>query len=229
MKKSLVILISIVLSFPKLFAQEPRGPVDENGKRHGIWSQYYPNSKQLRYTGEFVHGKEVGEFRFYCEDCKDKPNVIKVFNPDNDIADVKFFEKEKLIAEGKMDGKIHIGKWIYFHKNSKQIMTEEHYLNGKLEGQKITYFPTGKIAEIQHFKNGIKEGENNYYTKDGVLLKKMLYKNDQLDGPAVFFDPSGKKLAEGNYKAGIRHGTWRYYDNGKLTKEEKFPKRKKSD
>lgn len=224
MKKWMISFGFILISF-FVFSQENQSPTDDQGRRHGVWKQYYPNSTQLRYEGEFKNGKEIGEFRFYCEKCGSKPNAIKIFNPNDDIAEVKFFEKGKLISEGKMDGKMHIGKWVYYHKNSNRIMTEEHYSNGKLDGLKITYYPNGKIAEEQQFKDGIQEGKHNYYSSQGVLLKKLIYKNNQLDGPAIYYDAKGNVLVEGTYKNGVRHGKWRHFENGELTKEETFPKK----
>ena len=45
-------------------------------------------------------------------------------------AQVQFFtEKGVLESEGKMLGKEHIGKWIYY-KNGKQVVAEEQYENG---------------------------------------------------------------------------------------------------
>lgn len=226
MKKNLVFFLFILaFAVPSLRAQENINQFDSEGRRHGIWKQYYPNTKkpQLRYEGKFHHGKEIGEFRFYCEDCGNTPNVIKSFNPKNDIAEVKFFDNGKLISEGKMDGKIHIGKWIYYHKNASSIMTEENYERDKLHGLKRTFYPDGKIAEEQHYKNGIQEGEEKYYSSEGVLLRKLFYKNGKLHGPAVYYDTKGKKLIEGQYKQGMKDGKWRYYENGEV-REEQFPK-----
>ena len=49
------------------FAQKTETKVnafDKDGKRHGNWKKYYQNGR-LRYTGNFLHGKEVGAFMYF--------------------------------------------------------------------------------------------------------------------------------------------------------------------
>ena len=199
--------------------------MDAQGNRHGLWKKTYDGGKQLRYEGTFENGKEVGEFKFYCETCKDKPTVIKNFSGKDGMADVKYFTiTGKLVSEGKMKDKDRVGEWVYYHEKSKEIMTRENYTNGKLQGKVITYYPNGKITEETTYKNGIKEGENNYYSPEGVLLKKLLYRNDQLQGAALHYDAYGNLVIEGFYKDGKKHGLWKYYKDGKVVLEETYPK-----
>ena len=99
------VFFGIISAFNFAIAQEIN-QMDENGERHGIWQKKFPGTDQLRYEGEFDHGKEIGTFKFYCEDCGSQPMVIKVFNRKDDIADVKYFTKKgKLVSEGAMQSK----------------------------------------------------------------------------------------------------------------------------
>ena len=227
MKNLLIIFFfGIIFGSNNSFSQGDINQMDDQGQRHGIWKKYYPKTDQLRYEGRFEHGKEIGEFKFYCEDCKDKPTAVQTFNKKDDISEVKYFTKKgKLISEGKMNGKDRIGEWIYYQKNSKEIMTRENYLNGELNGKTVTYYPNGKITEEIGYKNGIKEGENNYYSPDGILLKKLLHENGELHGPISYYDANGNVVIEGNYMEGKKKGLWKYYKNGKVVLEETFPKK----
>jgi len=225
MKIYFLIILSIFFSISTTKAQSVTNQFDANGKRHGIWKKNFDDSKQLRYEGEFNHGKEIGVFKFYCLECKSQPEIIKTFNNQDNIAEVQFFSKKgKLLSQGKMDGKNRIGEWIYYHSKSNGIMTKENYVNGKLDGLKTTYFPNNQLAEELMYVNEIKEGINNYYSPTGVLLKKLLYKNNELHGPATYYEGSGNIILEGNYKEGKKHGIWKTYKNRKLVKEETFPK-----
>lgn len=228
MKKiSILFFFGIIFLCVDAFSQSEINQMDAQGQRHGLWKKIYPGTKQVRYEGTFEHGKEIGEFKFYCEDCKDKPSVIKQFNAKDDTVVVKYFTvKDKLVSEGKMKDKDRIGEWVYYHKNSKEVMTRENYQNGKLHGKVITYYPNGKITEEIDYKNGIKEGPNNYYSPDGVLLKKLFYKNDELHGEAIYYDAFGNVIIEGFYKNGKKDGLWKYYTDGQITLEETFPKEK---
>jgi len=224
MKFLLLSLFGSFLSFTNLVAQEVN-QVDSNGERHGLWQKKYEGTNQLRYQGTFEHGKEIGTFKFYCEDCKKVPIAVKEFKANSVISDVKYFTPDgKLVSEGKMDGKKRIGKWLYYHKKSPKVMTSEFYKNGKLDGQKTTFYLNDVITEETSYINGLKEGANNYYSPDGVLLKKLQYKNDLLAGSAIYYDAGGNISIEGNYKNGKKDGLWKYYKNGKLTLEEIYPK-----
>ena len=77
------------------------------------------------------------------------------------------------------------------------------------------------------YKKGLKEGDDIYYSPTGTVLKKLIYKNDELHGPGSYYDATGKVVLEGSYKDGKKHGIWKTYKNGKLVKEEVFPKPRK--
>jgi len=225
MKSYFLLILSVFFCFSTMVSQNNINQLDSNGKRHGIWKKNFDNSEQLRYQGEFYHGKEIGVFKFYCSDCKSKPTIVKTFNEKNNIAQVKYYTKKgKLVSEGEMKGKIRIGEWLYYHEKSKNIMTKEYYKNGKLDGLKITYYLNNKIAEEIQYNNGLKEGKDNYYAPSGTLLKKLIYKNDELHGPASYYDAKGNVVLEGNYKNGKKYGIWKTYKDEKLIKEEIFPK-----
>ncbi len=225
MKYKILFFFSLFFCITLAVSQNNINQFDDNGKRHGVWKKYFPDTNQIRYVGAFDHGKEVGVFKYYCMGCKNQPMILKTFNEIDNQAQVKYFTvKGKLVSEGNMVGKNRIGEWVYFYKRSSNIMTRENYVDGKLEGFKITYYPNNKITEETEYKNGLKEGINNYYSPEGVLLKKLLHKDDQLHGPATYYDANGNVIIEGYYKNGKKDGSWKSYKNGKLIKEETFPK-----
>ncbi len=225
MKLLFFILFGIVAGINAVFTQTELNALDENDERHGVWKKYFEGTDQLRYEGQFEHGKEVGTFNFYCEDCKSQPMVIKKFSAKDNTAAVKYFTiKGKLVSEGRMDGKMHIGEWLFYHKRSKSIMLRENYIDGKLHGKKITYYPNGTTTEEITYINGIMEGENLYYAPDGIMLKKLKYTNDELHGDAFYYDAQGNVTIKGYYKEGKKHGLWQYFKNGKLEVEETYPK-----
>lgn len=225
MKLLFFIFFGIVVGLNPAFTQTELNALDENDERHGVWKKYFEGTDQLRYEGRFEHGKEVGTFSFYCEDCKSQPMLIKKFSTKDNTAEVQFFTgKGKLVSEGKMDGKNRIGEWLFYHKKFKSIMSREHYIDGKLHGKKITYYPNGAITEEITYVNGIMEGENLYYAPDGTMLKKLKYTNDELHGEAFYYDAYGNVTIKGYYKEGKKHGLWQYFKNGKLELEETYPK-----
>jgi len=224
----------IILFFTSsLISAQNINQFDANGKRHGVWKKNFEGTDKLRYQGEFFHGKEIGLFKFYKYIKKRSVlTATKQFNDKDDIADVKFLSSiGKMISEGKMNGKIYIGKWVYFHNNSTKIMTLETYNDeGELQGKRFVYYKNGQIAEEANYVNGSQEGVSTWYSKKGVVLKAFIYENNELHGIAKYYDEESILLVEGSYKRGKKTGIWKYYTNGKLVKQKDFtykPKYKK--
>lgn len=224
MKKIILFFFSL-LCFPWfLTSQEAVNQFDSTGERHGYWKKTYPGTTQLQYEGTFEHGKEVGVFKTYCQECGSQASVIRTFNKDGSVWVQYFTKKGKLVSEGAMIDKDREGEWLYYHEKSTQIMSSETYKNGKLDGKQKTFYPDGKITEEITYVNDIKEGENLYYAPNGIIIKKLQYRNNELQGPAYYYDSSGNAVIEGYYKEGKKHGLWKYFKNGKIELEETYPK-----
>lgn len=230
MKHFIFIYILTVVSFAT-YAQETYNQFDANGKHHGNWHKYFHNTKQLRYEGQFSHGKEIDTFKFYTlNKGKSVLSAIKVFSANSDKATVTFLSsKGKVISEGEMQGKIYIGKWIYYHNKAKAIMSTENYNDqGLLDGEKLVFYPDGTTAERSNYINGKLHGSSIWYAKNGKILKDFQYENDELHGISKYYDGDGNLKAEGTYRKGLKHGIWKYYENGKLVKSKDHTKRSKN-
>ncbi|MFT6842530.1 MAG: antitoxin component YwqK of YwqJK toxin-antitoxin module [Psychroserpens sp.] len=230
MKHSIFIYILTILT-SSFYAQESINQFDDANKRHGIWKKYFDKTKELRYEGQFEHGKEVDTFKFYTLNAgKSVLSAIKGFNDINNKAQVIFLSsKGKLISKGDMNGKLYIGKWIYYHNKSASIMSTEFYKdNGKLQGEKLVFYPDGTIAEKANYKEGKLNGQSLWYAKNGAVLKEFIYENDELNGVCKYYSTSGDLEAEGIYRKDVKHGIWNYYENGKLVKTKDHTKRSKN-
>ncbi|WP_445736508.1 toxin-antitoxin system YwqK family antitoxin [Mariniflexile sp.] len=208
-----------------LVSSQEINQLDTNGKNHGIWKKNFDGTNVLRYEGEFLHGKEMGVFKFY-KNIKKKAvlTATKEFNEANNKAYVKFFASTgKIISEGQMDGKKYIGAWKYYQKTNDKLLTLEHYNDaGVLNGERLVYYPNGQIAEKQFYKNGKLDGASVVYSDKNVVLSDVIYVNGELHGPSKYYTPKGELVAEGSYKNGKKDGVWKYYENGKLTEEKDF-------
>lgn len=209
---SLLILLSTTI-----FSQNKEiNQYDANGKRHGQWKKHYENSSQIRYEGEFVHGKEIGIFKFYGPASEKQPQATKQFSQDNDSVTVTYFnQKGHITSEGKMIGKDREGKWKYYHKtHPTQLIMIEHYRNDQLDGWKQVFFPNGQLTEKTYYENGKRSGEKFVYGENGQLIQHYHFKNDQLHGKSEVYDGHGNLLSEGAYKNGLRTGKWIFYEDG---------------
>ena len=227
--KILVSVLILVLT-NSVFAQTVN-QIDKDGQRHGSWRKFYDKTKELRYEGKFNHGKEIGTFKYYTlSKGKSVLSATKEFNELNNKSVVKFFSSRgKLISQGQMNGKLYIGKWIYYHNKSDAIMSTENYNdNGLLDGEKLVFYPNGKTAEKASYVNGKLDGTSIWYAENGQVLKEFLYKDDELNGVSKYFDSDGNIKAEGVYRSDLKHGIWKYYEDGKLVKTLDHTKRSKN-
>ncbi|MGB5264007.1 MAG: toxin-antitoxin system YwqK family antitoxin, partial [Lutimonas sp.] len=159
----IVFLLIVFLIIHPVFSQGEVNQLNKNGEREGVWEKYYDNNR-LRYRGTFKNGREVGTFKYYSAASSDHPVIIKEFDANSDLADVKFYtEAGVLESEGQMKGKDRVGKWIFYHTDGKSVMSEENYVNGKLDGTYKTYFQDGSPTEIANYKNGLLDGNYKKY------------------------------------------------------------------
>ncbi len=216
-------LIFFCLIFQSGSAQDIN-KLDASGKKHGIWQGLFEESKRVRYEGQFDHGKEVGLFKYY-DDTKAHPVIAtRDFGKGGNAAYTIFYDQQKnIVSEGKIVDRQYEGLWKYYHKASPAVMTTENYVGGKLEGKRSVYYLSGKIAEETMYKAGIKNGPYKKYAENGVVLEESNYVNGAYHGSAVHRDPSGQIVGKGDYKDGGKFGYWEFYQDGKLTKREKYP------
>lgn len=196
------------------YAQEKVNQYDENGNKTGVWKKYYKN-KNIRYQGQFEADKEVGVFKFYSMVSSEHPIIIKTFSKDAEFAKVAFFTEEGVLeSEGEMNKELRVGKWVFYHKEGKTIISEENYVNGLLHGVSKTFYKTGKTTEILFYKEGKLNGNIQRFSDEGILLDDLNYRDGKLEGLANYYDTFGKLRATGKYHNDIKIGEWEYFEDG---------------
>ena len=213
-------LLMLVFFSQNIVSQTEFNKLDEKGKKHGVWKGFYEGSKRPRYEGTFEHGKEIGIFNFY-DDTKAKSIIAtREFNAKDNSAYTIFYDQNKnKVSEGKVVNKLFEGQWKYYHQASKNIMTTENYVNGKLEGLRTVFYLSGKIAEEISYKNNLKNGFYKKYTEKGILLEESMFKNNIYSGLAIFSDTNGNIVSKGQFVNGKKSGIWQFFEKGKLVKE----------
>lgn len=212
----------LLFNFQTSFSQEKINQFNSGGKRTGVWKKNFNNGK-IRYIGQFKNGKEIGVFKFYSPINSKYPTAIKTFEANTNLAKVSFYTVEGvLVSKGLMDGKKRIGHWTYYQPDGKTLLSEENYKNGVLEGKSVTYYKSGKVAEVLSYKNDKLHGNSKRFAKNGVLLDDLNYVNGKLDGLAKYYDIHGKLIYTGNYKDDMKVGKWEYFENGKSVSIDKL-------
>ncbi len=220
MYRSILFLICF-LNLGFLQAQDGINQTDADGERHGVWRKYY-NNDRIRYAGKFEHGKEVGVFKYYSASNSDNPIIVKEFKENSDLAEVSFFTPSgSLESKGLMRGKEREGKWLYYHADGKSVMSEENYVDGKLDGPYKTFYPSGELTEITTYKNGVLHGNYKKYSIKGFLYQDFNYERGKLNGMAIYYSrKTGDLIKKGPFKDDLRVGTWENYVDGELVSTE---------
>jgi antitoxin component YwqK of YwqJK toxin-antitoxin module len=215
------IFVLILLNVFCVQAQNQVNKLDEKGNKNGPWTGNYPETNNLKYEGTFDHGKEIGIFTFYDNTKTKRVIATREFSSsDNSAYTIMYDQLKNKVSEGKVINKLSEGKWIYYHKASKTIMSTENYIKGKLEGLRSVYYPSGKIAEEMMYKNSLKNGFYRRYTESGIIIEESFYKDDQYEGLAIFRDPdSGTIVAKGKFTNGKKTGIWQFFEKDKPVKE----------
>lgn len=194
--------------------------LDEKGQKNGLWKGIYEDSKRPRYEGTFLHGKEIGLFKFFDNTKVNSVIATREFNAQDNSAYTIFYDQNNnKVSEGKVVNKIFEGEWKYYHQASNKIMTIENYKKGKLEGIRTVFFSNGKIAEEATYKNNLKDGIYKKYAENGNVLEESIFKNNLYNGLAIFKDALGNLVSKGQFLDGKKVGNWQFFENGKLLKE----------
>ena len=217
MDKKIALVIFLFIT-TMLTAQSSLNQFDTAGKRHGEWKKLHQNGN-IRYKGNFNHGKEIGTFKFYAITGEIHPVVIKEFTAKNNITDVQFFSSKGILeSQGQMDGKKRMGIWTYFFKDKKTVLSTESYKNGLLDGEFKIYYKSGILTEVSQYKLGKLHGKRIRYSDKGVENENLTYKEGIMHGFAIIYDEKGEVFAKGNYENGIKKGVWEFNMDGEMVK-----------
>ena len=216
-----ILFLICFMNLGMVYAQADINQTDADGNRHGVWRKYY-NNDRIRYAGTFEHGKEVGVFKYFSASNSDNPIIIKEYKSNSELADVSFFTPGgALESKGLMKGKEREGKWLYYHADGKSIMSEENYVNGKLDGAYKTYYLSGELTEEATYKNGLLHGNYKKYAIKGFMYQDFNYSKGKLNGMATYYSrKTGDLIKKGPFKDDLRVGTWENYVDGELVSTE---------
>ncbi len=169
------------------------GIIDEQGKREGSWTDFYPSGK-IRAKGTYVNSKRSGTWTY-------------------------FFPNGGIEQKGKFERDRYRGIWNWFYPNGN-IWREESYFNGREDGTFVEYDPEGKILTRGNYIGGEKEGEWLYQVGDHE--ERGSYQIGLREGDWKYYYPNGKLKYEGTYLQGNPDKRHKYYYPDGTLKEEKY-------
>ncbi len=182
-----------------------------------------------------------------CDDKEQQKRIGKVYNPQKSQFKVKrYFKREKqkgLIQNPRTElGSLIEYYIVYYSRDGKQILKEEHYKRPKLLSIKKFLYKTNngnsiltktihldgkkRIVKELVYQKGKKslEIKYSYHPKDKYLMKKEISRHGKPDGQWLYFNASGKEIKKEFYNKGTLKHYWIYQYNksGDLMIEEHF-------
>lgn len=241
MTRLLIIIIVSLLFVPKLgTAQEEINKTDSKGRKQGVWVKYYEGTKKKRYKGQFKDDVPFGKFEYYYD--TGETSAVSEFKEEGKVTYTKtYYPNGGLMAKGKYIDQIKDSVWWYFTED-KKMLSREFYLNGKLSGEKLVYYPTDPekekaiVRESTLYKDGLKNGQWTQYTKSGTVSAEGIFVDGNYEGKVKWYFSNGKVETEGFYRHAVKNGFWKTYDeegeiiskvyylNGKVLEGEKLEK-----
>jgi antitoxin component YwqK of YwqJK toxin-antitoxin module len=101
-----------------------------------------------------------------------------------------------------------------------KIMEEAHYVNDTIDGEHKTFYPSGKVESVEHFKRGVYEGKYLKYYETGQLQLEQEYVNGALNGLSIKYFINGNVAEKVSLKNNDEDGPFtEYYENGQMKAE----------
>jgi len=108
------------------------------------------------------------------------------------------------------------GVWKFFYPNGN-LMAEETYLEGELNGKAVDYYPDGVVSSIENWKEDLLEDSAWYFHQNGKLNRKGRYEKGVYQGFWVTYSALGFLEQSGFYVDGLPEGEFiNWYDSGNL-------------
>jgi len=120
-----------------------------------------------------------------------------------------------------VDGVLHGTEKSYYQSGS--IRSIGHFKRGILEGIVTGYYEDGSIQVRAIYDNGVKQGRVIHYYPNGNKQLEAFYTDDKFDGVRSTWYENGKPMEVAPYSKGLLHGTGRtYYESGGIFEEVEY-------
>ena len=102
------------------------------------------------------------------------------------------------------------GQYKNYNRDGRLIL-EGNFLEGKMHGDNVAYFPDGTVQHRFTYEKGKKIGTNYEYYPNRKIKTREVASANGLELKQENFDEQGFLLSEKKYKGEKHEGTWTYY------------------
>jgi antitoxin component YwqK of YwqJK toxin-antitoxin module len=144
--------------------------------------------------GEFVQGKENGEWRYWAE-------------------------AGYLQSTGNFKDGVEEGNWEWYNEENK-VTRKGSYKDGLFDGIWLNYYPNGVASDSGNYIKGRMEGFWVSRYENGTISQTGIYLRDRPTGAWAYYYENGNLSTQGSYDKGVPVNRWKFwYANGKLKEE----------
>ena len=166
-----------------------------NNKKVGPW-KYYFKSGQTEQNGAYIDGRPDGKWTWYFQGgaIRREENYYRGLE---DGESVEYTDSGKVVTKGsyiegekegfweyengdfKETGSYKAGsqegEWKGYYQDGKPLY-EAKFLDNRMTGKYISYWPDGKVKEVGKYSDGTKEGDWVRYSEDGSQYLVISYR-----------------------------------------------------
>jgi len=216
MKKVIFLLLTVMIPYTFLCAQEIINQTDVNGHKQGHWIGKYPNDA-VRYDGSFSNDKPVGEWKRFHENGKIK--AIFHHSPNTDKVAAELFDSNGILyAKGNYIGIVKDSAWNYY--NNLKPVGLENFSKGMKNGKSFFLFENGNLSAESSWEDGLLNGVSRSFYSSGKKKTETMFQNGKRQGLSLVYYESGQNQITGQYYNDQSDGKWKFLDeNGKVKYE----------
>lgn len=226
-----------------LVKKENINRLDRNGKKQGIWREYYTNDrikKEAFYLNDKLHGyyKEwnirgqlIKNIKYFngvvVKEDAEKRKKLKIKN--------QFYDSGKLKSKGSFRDTLPVGIHRIYNEEgkviksniyddfgnliSKGIVDEEGIYHGKF----INYYLSGEKKSEGNYLNGKKDGKWIFYYKSGETEQQGYFRKDKIDGEWTWYFKNGNIKRQEHYIDGKEDGLCiEYSENAEILEKGEY-------
>ncbi|MGR3912168.1 MAG: hypothetical protein QRY71_02520 [Candidatus Rhabdochlamydia sp.] len=213
----------------------------QQGKLEGISTYYFPSSriqKEIPYHNHEIHGllkvyDQEGsclEKTSYVSGLKHGPSLI--YSPLGDLQSEELYEKG-LLSQGSYFSSLGVlstavqkGEGVKSLYQEGKLISEITYHQGKIEGVIKEFDSEGRAIHLYTLKNGLKEGEEWFYTLiNQELYPKLMitWRQNKLSGPTLTWHINGKMESQREFFNNQKQGSaFAWFKEGPLMLMEEY-------
>ncbi|MFC1671272.1 toxin-antitoxin system YwqK family antitoxin [Spirochaetota bacterium] len=230
--KSLALFLIVSVSFAAFFScasKKKKFSKIKNGPGKIYW-----DDKSLKGQGNFVNNSKEGKWILFYQTSGEKMGE-GIYLKNKQSGKWAFFHKNgKIRLKGVFDDAQKKGPWEARYDSGELFWKANYNIitfvvagmtmkSGALEGEKITYYKSGKTWKKEFFKKGKKTGKSIELYEDGKNKEISNFSDGKDNGKYTKWFPNGKVSTAGSFVNGKKNGTWKnYFINGKLSSTGSF-------